>query len=383
MSRAQGNAQPGRTDWHSGRADGAHPDAAFPQPFCQLQGNTALPHQQRLDRGIARAKLPTLILCPLPEASDQLAKMGAGLISRAHQFDALADRASLRGGHMGAVNIVAGEVDQILHQLATATDKGTGNPERLAKSAHLDVYAGRRNPLRRQSAAPLGPLHAEAVGIVDHQPVAAPGCQCREFTPGGLIPVHAEHPFRDNQSAIWLKLPFKGRHIVVGKTLHLARELAAHLLQRGVVEFVLPQQMFLAEQRFEHRLIGRKTAVEQQHRLHPEPLGQGLLKLLVGTAVTGHQRRGAGARAIALNPRVEGGLDGGMISQPQIVVGGKVEVVAPRDPEPSATRPVGRDAATQQIGLLALGQRRAQPKGARYCRALHDLAAPARGRVAS
>ncbi len=383
MSRAQGNTQPGRTDRHSGRANGASPDTALPQPFSQLQGNTALPHQQRLDRGIARAKLPTLILCPLPEASDQLAKMGAGLISRAHQFDALADRASLRGGHMGAVDIVAGEVDQILHQFATAADKGTGNPERLAKSAHLDVYAGRRNPLRRQSAAPLGPLHAEAVGIVDHQPVAAPGCQCREFTPGGLIPVHAEHSLRDDEPAIWLKLPFKGRHIVVGKTLHLARELAAHLLQRGVVEFVLPQQMFLAEQDFEHRLIGRKTAVEQQYRLHPEPLGQGLLKLLVSTAITGHQRRGAGARTITLNPRFEGGLDGAVFCQSQIVVGGKVEVFAPCNPEPPATRPVGRDAVAQQTHLLALSQRRAQHKGARYCRAVHDRAAPARGRVAS
>ncbi len=383
MSRAQGNAQPGRTDWHSGRADGAHPDAAFAQPFSQLQGNTALPHQQRLDRGVARPQLPTLRLCPLPEASDQLAKMGAGLISRAHQFDALADRASLRGGHMGAVDIVASEVDQILHQFATAADKGTGNPERLAKSAHLDVYAGRVHPLCGQRATPLGAQHTEAVGIVDHQPVAAPGGQGCEIAPGALIPVHTEHPFRDNQSAIWLKLPFKGRHIVVTEAFHLAGELAAHFLQRGVVEFVLPQQMLLAEQRFEHRLIGRKAAVEQQHRLHPEPLGQGLLKLLVGMTVTGHQWRGAGARTIALNPRVEGGLDGAVICQSQIVVGGKVEVVAPCNPEPPATRPVGRDAVAQQTHLLALGQRRAQPKGARYCRAVHDRAAPARGRVAS
>ena len=185
------------------------------------------------------------------------------------------------------------------------------------------------------------------MGIVDHQPVAALGGQCRKLSPGGLIPVHAEHPFRNNQSAIGLKLPFKGRHIVVGKTLHLARELATHLLQRGVVEFVLPQQVFLAKQRFEHRLIGGKTAIEQQYRLHPEPLGQGLLKLLVGMTVTGHQWRGAGARAIALNPRVESGLDGGVIRQSQIVVGGKVEVVAPRNPEPPATRPVGRDAVAQ------------------------------------
>ncbi len=383
MSSTQGNTQPGRTDRHRGRADGAHPDAALPQPFSQLQGNTALPYQQRLDGGVARAKLPTQRLCPLPEASDQLAKMGAGLISRAHQFDALADRAGLGGGHMGAVDIVASEVDQILHQLAAAADKGTGNPERLAKSAHLDVYAGRRNPLRRQRATPLGSQHAETVGIVDHQPVAALGGEGCEIAPRALIPVHAEHPLRDDEPAIWFKLPFKGRHIVVGKTLHLARELAAHLLQRGVVEFVLPQQMFLAEQRFEHRLIGRKTAVEQQHRLHPEPLGQGLLKLLVGTAVPGHQRRGAGARAITFNPRVEGGLDGAVIRQSQIVVGGKVEVVAPRNPEPPATRHVGRDAVAQQTHLLALGQSRAQHKGARYCRAVHDRAALARGRVAS
>ncbi len=309
--------------------------------------------------------------------------MSAGIVGGPHQFDTLADRARLGGRHMGAVDIVASEVDQIIHQLAAAADKGSGHPERLAKSAHLDVYGCRSHPLRRQGAAPLGPQHAKAVSIVDHQPVAALGSQGGELAPGALIPVHAEHPFRNDQTTVWFELTLKRGHIVMAKALHPAGELAAHLLQGGVVEFVLPQQMLLAEQGSQHRLIGGKTAVEQQHRLHSKPLGQGLLKLLVGTAVPGHQRRGAGARAIAFNPRVEGGLDGAVFCQSQIVVGGKVEVVAPRNLEPPATRPVGRDAVAQQTHLLALGQRRAQPKGARYCRAVHDRAAPARGRVAS
>ena len=167
------------------------------------------------------------------------------------------------------------------------------------------------------------------------------------------------------------------------EALHLAGELAAHLLQGGVVKFVLPQQMLLAEQRLEHRLIGGKTAVEQQHSLNPEPLGQGLFQLLVGPAVPGHQRRGAGARAITLNPLLEGGLDGGVTGKPQIVVGGEIEVIVPRYPEPPATRPVGREAAAQQTSLLAPGQCSTQCKGASYSRAVHDRAAPARGRVAS
>ncbi len=141
--------------------------------------------------------------------------------------------------------------------------------------------------------------------------------------------------------------------------------------------------MFLAEQGFQHRLIGREAAVEQQHRLQPEPLGQRLFQLLVGPAVTGHQRRGAGARTIAVNPLLEGAFDGGVIGQPQIVVGGKVEVIAPPNLEAPATRPVGGDATAQQARLLALGQRCAQPEGARDCGARHDRAAPARGRVAS
>ncbi|MNQ74321.1 hypothetical protein D3C85_890760 [compost metagenome] len=215
--------------------------------------------------------------------------MRAGFVGDAHQLDTLAHRAGLGGGHMGAVDIVAGEVDQIVHQLAAAPHEGAGHPERLAEGAHMNVYAGRSNPLRRQGATPLRPQHAEAVGIVDHQPVAAPGGECCKCSPGSQIPIHAEHPFRNNQPAIRLKQSLKGRHIVVAKALHLAGQLAAHLLQGGVVEFVLPQQMLLAEQGLEHRLIGREAAVEQQYSLHPEPVGKGLFQLLVGTAVACHQ----------------------------------------------------------------------------------------------
>ncbi len=136
---------------------------------------------------------------------------------------------------MGAVDIVAGEVHQILHQLTAAADKRAGYTQRLAEGPHLDVHSGRIHPLGRQSATPLGSQHAEAVGVVNHQPVAASGGQGCELAPRTLIPVHAEHPLRDDEPAVWLKLTFKGRHIVVAKALHLAGKLAAHLLQGGVV----------------------------------------------------------------------------------------------------------------------------------------------------
>ncbi len=177
MSRAQGDAKARRADRYSGRADGTHPDAAPPQPLGQLQGSTAFPHQQRLDGGIAGTQLPAQRLRPLSETGDEFTKLGAGLVSSTHQRDALAHGAGLGRRHMGAVDVVAGEVDQIRHQLATAAHKGAGHPERLAKGAHLDVHASRVHPLGRQGAAPLRPQHAEAVGIVDHQPVAAPGGQ--------------------------------------------------------------------------------------------------------------------------------------------------------------------------------------------------------------
>ncbi len=179
---------------------------------------------------------------PLPEPGDKASEVRAGLVGGAHQLDTLAHRAGLGGGHMGAVDIVAGEVDQIVHQLAAAAHEGAGHPERLAKGAHMNVYAGRSNPLRRQGAAPLRPQHAEAVGIVDHQPVAALCSERCELAPGALIPVHAEDPFRDDQAPVWLKLTCERGHVVVAKALHLAGQLAAHLLQGGVVEFVLPKQ---------------------------------------------------------------------------------------------------------------------------------------------
>ena len=237
--------------------------------------------------------------------------------------------------------------------------------------------------MRRQSAAPLRPQHAEAVGIVDHQPVAALGGQTGKLRPGALIPIHAEHPLRDDQAPVWFELALESSHIVVTEALHLAGELAAHLLQGGVVEPVLPQQMLLAEQGLQHSLIGRKTAVEQQHRLHPQPVSERLFQLLVSTAVAGHQGRGTGASPIAVNPVLESGLDGRMIGQSQIVVSTEVEVVAARYLQPPPHAAIGGSAAAKQRCQLSLGQSRAQCKGAFYRQAIHDRATPARGRVAS
>ncbi|MNC43188.1 hypothetical protein D3C75_920390 [compost metagenome] len=169
----------------------------------------------------------------------------------------------------------------------------------------------------------------------------------------------------------------------MAKALHLAGQLAAHFLQGGVVEPVLPQQMLLSEQGLEHRLIGGKAAVEQQHSLHPDPVGKRLFQLLVGTAVTCHQGRGASARTIAVDPRFEGGLDGGVIGEPQVIVGGEIEVVAPIDHQPGASGAIGGDAAAQQGRLLAPGQGLPQRKGACDNRGSHERTAPERGRVAS
>ena len=348
-----------------------------------MQGSDALPHQQRLDGGIACPKPPAERLRPLPEPGDKASQVGTGLVGYAYQLDALAHGARLGGGHMGAVDIVAGKIDQVLHQLATATHKGAGHPERLAEGPHLDVHAGRSNPLGRQGAAPLGTQHAEAVGIVNHQPVAASGCECGQLSPGGLIPVHAEDPFRDDQAPVWLKQPLKGRHVVVAKALHLAGELAPHLLQGGVVEPVLPQQVILAEQGLEHRLIGGEATVEQQHRLHPEPVGKRLFQLLVSAAVAGHQGRGACPRAILRHPRREGGLDGGVTRKAQVVVARDVEVITPPDPDPPTARHIHRGASAQQGGLFTLGQRLPQGKGAGNNGRHHGRRTSARERVAS
>ncbi|MNP40927.1 hypothetical protein D3C76_1346000 [compost metagenome] len=66
---------------------------------------------------------------------------------------------------------------------------------------------------------------------------------------------------------------------------------------------------------------------------------------------------------MAIDPLLERLLDGGIIPQPQIVVGREVEIVLAADPQPGAAAALGRGTAPAQGLALAGGQRLAQCEG--------------------
>ena len=202
---------------------------------------------------------------------------------------------------MGAVDVVAGEVDQILHQLAAAAHEGTGHPERL--KVPIWMCTGRMNPWAARGRA-LGPQHPNTVGVVDHQPVAALGSQCCKVQPRALIPSMLEDPFRGRSG---LGLTQAAVPKPPCRYPEAWQELAAISCREVLVEPVLPQQMPLPSRALSTAWLG-EAAVEQQHRLHPEPVGQRLLQLLVSAAVAGHQGEGAGARAILRTPAAKAAL---------------------------------------------------------------------------
>ena len=183
---AQGDAKARRADRHRRRADGPGPDAALRSRSASCRAAPLSP-PAAAGWGCRFTPAANPGTAPLPKAGDKGEQGGHGPRRRRAPARCSGARRTPGRGHMGAVDVVAGEVDQILHQLAAAAHEGTGHPRRLAKGPHLDVHAGRMNPWAARVPRPR-PQHPNTVGIVDHQPVAALGSQCCKSSTQGPDP---------------------------------------------------------------------------------------------------------------------------------------------------------------------------------------------------
>ena len=75
----------------------------------------------------------------------------------------------LRGRHGGAVNQVAGKLQQIFGSAVAAQHRRTGHAHCLTKSNHQNIGLYARGG---GTAPPFGAAYADAVGVVHQQPSA-------------------------------------------------------------------------------------------------------------------------------------------------------------------------------------------------------------------
>ena len=199
----------------------------------------------------------------MPKLRDQLLEVGTFCLGLLHPAQRGQGRHRLSRRHMGAVDIVAGKIGQVTHQLPGAGDESPRRTKCLAEGAHQDRHSGWCHPLRRQGTAPALAVHPKAVGIIEHQPVAASLGQSQQLGTGRLIAIHAEDALADDEASIRLQLAGQMCQIVVSEAVHLGRQHGAGLLQRGVIQPIVPLPVVGFEQRLEHRLIGGKPRRKQ------------------------------------------------------------------------------------------------------------------------
>ncbi|MNT66076.1 hypothetical protein D3C72_2041120 [compost metagenome] len=98
----------------------------------------------------------------------------------------------------GGVDVGAGELDQALNQLLTASHKGTRRTASFAQRADQYRHLFMAQAEMFDDPPAVTAQGAQAMGIIDHQPgVAGLGCggQRRQV---GKVAIHAEHPIGDH-----------------------------------------------------------------------------------------------------------------------------------------------------------------------------------------
>ncbi len=255
----------------------------------------------------------------------QLVHQLGGLLQQVHGGQA--------GGRVGRGD-GAGEEEgprflpHIVHDDLLAGDDAPHHPEGLGQRPNLHVELAVQAKVVHD--APALAQHPLAVGIVHHGHQPVPLGDLVELVQGGDVAVHREHPIGDQQPPAVVPDVLLDHPLAVGRVAVLVdddfgpRE-AATVNDGGVVQPVGEDDVALAHQGRDGRLVGAQPRLDVQRVLYLLELGQPLLQLEV-------QRLGAsdGAHGRWPHPPLLDGLLGrffdlGMVGQAQVIVGAKVE----------------------------------------------------------
>ena len=304
MGGGEGEAQPCGAGRHRRRPDGDHQEAFRFQKLRCLERRLGFADHQRHDRARGFRQI---------EQARERARLG----ERQRRVGGLAldqverrDRGRHRGRRQaGRIDKRArAVVDQIDHRSRGAQIAAVA-ADRLRQRAHLQRHID-VGAMREGRAAPTAD-HADAVGVVGHQPGVVARRERRKLRQRREVAVHGEHAIGRDQrarvpAAVLGEQRLDMRHVGMPERQHgRAREPRAGP-QAGMRQLVDQHEVVAADQRRNDAAVGEIARAEHAGRLGAFEAGEAAFELAEQRMIAGHQPRGAAADAMALD-RLDGG----------------------------------------------------------------------------
>jgi hypothetical protein len=223
----------------------------------------------------------------------------------------------------------------------------------LGEGAHLQRHP--RLAAAEEAAAPAPAQHADAVGVVGHQPGVEALGQIRQVFDRRQVPVHAEDAVGEDQGAtrlraVLLQELLRAIEVVVSEGQGAGAAHAGPGVDAGVGELVQQHQVAGAHQGgndAQVRQVARPEDTGGGRLLEP---GQTRLECLVQGVVAGHQTRGAGADAQGLHRADRRRLDLRFLGEVQVVVAAERHESAATAAHVDAPLPIGLHQMSAQGG---------------------------------
>ena len=196
--------------------------------------------------------------------------------------------------------------------------------QRLGEGAHIDIHLILQPEIAGSAAAALA-QHAQAVGIVHHDPRAVLPGQPADLRQLGDVAAHGEHAVGNDQHAAFavdlLQNAFQLRHVTVAVTQHFTIAHLAAGIDAGVVFLVADHIVVAVHQGGDNAHVGLESGAEGDNTALAQELGQLRLQLQMQLQRS-VKEPGAGAAGTVFLQRLDACLDDlRMDGQAQIVVG--------------------------------------------------------------
>ena len=317
---------------HHGEEEPGHIDALVKKLCRHLLRQFCLAQHHRDDRVFARQQVESGCRHAGPEAPGVFEELGPQVIALLRQIDGLeAGRHDGRRQGVGkqiGPGALAHEIDDGFRRGDIASGRAA---QCLAKCARQNIDLDAR-PLRR--AAALGADETRGVAIVNqNQGVVSIG-QLANVAQFGEITIHREHAVGNDDDAAGagglrgFQLGFKVIHAAIGKAEALGLGEPDAVDDRGMVQRIRDDGVLFAEQGFEHRAIGIETGGKQDRVIHAEVVRNAALECQMQIRCAADEAHRGHAEAVRVERLLGGGNEGGMIGQPQIIVGAEVQHLA-------------------------------------------------------
>ena len=182
-------------------------------------------------------------------------------------------------------------------------------------------------------AAALGADKSRGMRVIDRQDRAVTFCEHTDLRQRRDRAIHGKHAVGNDEArarALRLdqpRLEFGEISVRVAKLACLAE--ANPVNDRGVIERVGDDRVLLVEQRLEQPAVGVEAGGIKDRFLGAQETGQPRLELAMNALSTADKTHRSAAVTKAVERAVSGGEHGGMIGEPQVVVGAQVDDLGP------------------------------------------------------